>query len=161
MKEALEQFLLTYLNFLPPELLVIIVSATPILELRGGIPLGLGFGFSFWKTLGLSLVGNLLPILPTLVLFQPLSKILLRYRWYTKFYHWLYGRTLKKSTQVQKYGAIGLALFTAVPLPTTGAYSACVAASIFALPIRFSFLSIAVGVLIAGLGVGIALFSIF
>lgn len=161
MKEVLEQFLITYLSFLPPELLVIIVSAIPLVELRGGIPLGLGLGFSFWETLGLALLGNIIPILPTLILFQPLSRILLRYGWYNKFYNWLYGRTLKKSSQVQKYGAIGLALFTAVPLPTTGAYSACVAASIFALPLRYSFLSITAGVIIAGLGVGIALFSIF
>ncbi len=161
MKEILEQFLVTYFNFLPPELLVIIVSATPILELRGGIPLGLGFGFSFWKTLILALCGNILPILPTLILFQPLSKILLRYRWYKRFYSWLYGRTVKKSDNVQKYGALGLILFTAIPLPTTGAYTACVAASIFALPLRYSFLSIAAGVIIAGFGVSLALFSIF
>ncbi|MGI6450463.1 MAG: COG2426 family protein [Desulfitobacteriia bacterium] len=161
MKEEIQHFLLTHLNFLPPELLVIIVSATPILELRGGIPLGLGFGFSFWKTMLLALIGNILPILPALILFQPLSKILLKYRWYKSFYNWLYGRTLKKSTQIQKYGAIGLMLFTAVPLPTTGAYTACIAASIFALPVRISFLAITAGVLIAGFGVGIALYSIF
>jgi len=161
MKESLEQFLVTYLSFLPPELLVIIVSATPILELRGGIPLGLGLGFSFWKTLGLSLLGNIIPILPTLILFQPLSKFLLRFNWYQRFYSWLYGRTIKKSANVQKYGALGLIIFTAIPLPTTGAYSACVAASIFALPVRYSFPAIACGVLIAGLGVGAALFSIF
>lgn len=161
MKESLEQFLVTYFNFLPPELLVIIVSATPILELRGGIPLGLGLGFSFWKTLGLSLCGNIIPILPTLILFQPLSKFLLRFNWYKRFYSWLYGRTIKKSGNVQKYGALGLIIFTAIPLPTTGAYSACVAASIFALPVRYSFPAIACGVLIAGLGVSVALFSLF
>lgn len=161
MKEVLEQFLMNNLNFLPPELLVVIVSAVPILELRGGIPLGLGFGFPFGKTLILALIGNILPILPTLVLFQPLSKVLLRFRWYKRFYDWLYGRTLRKSNNVQKYGAIGLLLFTAIPLPTTGAYSACVAATIFALPLRYSFLSITGGVLIAGFGVGLTLYSIF
>ncbi len=161
MKESFEHFLVTYLDFLPPELLVIIVSATPILELRGGIPLGLGFGFTFWKTLSLSLLGNSLPILPTLIFFKPLSQFLLRYQWYQRFYSWLYGRTIKKSANVQKYGALGLIIFTAIPLPTTGAYSACVAASIFALPIRYSFAAIATGVVIAGIGVSLTLFSLF
>lgn len=161
MKESIQQFLLTHLNFLPPEALVVIISATPILELRGGIPLGLGFGFTFWKTLLLSLCGNILPILPVLILFKPVSEILLKYRWYRSFYNWLYGRTMNKSAQVRKYGAIGLILFTAIPLPTTGAYTACVAASLFALPIRYSFPAITCGVILAGFGVGITLFHLF
>ncbi|MFN7253530.1 MAG: small multi-drug export protein [Anaerobacillus sp.] len=33
-------------------------------------------------------------------------------------------------------------LFTAVPLPTTGAYSACLAAIIFFIPFKLVFLSI-------------------
>lgn len=161
MKEQIEQLLLSHLDFLPPELLVIIISALPILELRGGIPLGLGFGFSFGKTLSLCLFGNFLPILPMLILFQPLSTWLLKYRWYKKFYNWLYGRTLKKSENVKKYGALGLILFTAVPLPTTGAYSACVAASLFAIPLRYSLPAICTGVIIAGFGVGLTLYSFF
>jgi len=161
MKEALEQFLFTNFSFLPPELLVIIVSATPILELRGGIPLGIALGLPMWKTLGLSLLGNLIPILPLLILFQPLSKLFLRFGWYQQFYSWLYGRTMKKSTNIQKYGALGLILFTAIPLPTTGAYTACVAASLFALPIRYSLPSIIAGVVIAGLGMSVTLYSIF
>lgn len=161
MKESLQEFLLTYLNFLPPEVLVIIVSATPILELRGGIPLAMGFGFPFWKALFLSLFGNILVILPILILFQPMSRILLRFNWYTRFYNWLYGRTLKKSAQVKKYGFISLALFTAIPLPTTGAYSACAAACFFAIPIRYAFPAISLGVVVAGLGVNLALYYFF
>jgi len=161
LKESIQQFLLTYLGFLPPEALVVIISATPVLELRGGIPLGLGFGFTFWKTLGLSLFGNILPVLPVLVLFKPMSEIMLRYRWYRSFYNWLYGRTMNKSTKVRKYGAVGLILFTAIPLPTTGAYTACVAASLFALPIRYSFPAVVSGVILAGFGVGITLFHLF
>ncbi len=161
MKENIEHFLLTYLSFLPPEALVVIVSATPILELRGGIPLGIGFGFPFWKTLSLSLFGNILPILPLLILFQPISKILLRYNWYVRFYNWLYGRTLKKSDEVKKYGFLGLILFTAIPFPTTGAYSASAAASFFAIPIRYALPAIIFGVVIAGFGVNLALFYLF
>ena len=161
MKEDLQQFLLNYLNFLPPEVLVIIISATPILEFRGGIPLAMAFGFPFWKALLLSLFGNIIVVLPILILFQPLSRILLRFNWYTRFYNWLYGRTLKKSDQVKKYGFLSLALFTAVPLPTTGAYSACAAASFFAIPIRYAFPAIVLGVVIAGVGVSFTLFYFF
>ncbi|WP_261129641.1 small multi-drug export protein [Bacillus sp. Marseille-Q3570] len=161
MKEDIKQFLVENLSFLPNEVIVVIVSAMPILELRGGIPLGYGFGFDFWPAVGLAILGNLLPIVPLLILFRPLSTFLMRYRWYKRFYDWLYERTLKNSKNVERFGAIGLILFTAVPLPTTGAYSACVAAALFNIRFHYAFLAIVTGVLIAGLGVGIAMYSIF
>lgn len=164
MKEKLEESLVQSLSFLPPELVVIIVSALPILELRGGLPLAyLHYSFSLGKSSLLSIIGNLLPIIPVLILFQPISNWLMRLKPYKRIYDWLYQRTLKKSSNVEKYGAIGLMLFTALPLPTTGAYSACVAAIIFGIRFRYAFLSIAAGVLVAAIIVsaGLASFSLF
>lgn len=164
MKEKLEESLVQSLNFLPPELVVIVVSALPILELRGGLPLAyLHFSFSLWKSSLLSIFGNLLPIFPMLILFQPVSNWLMRLKPYKRVYDWLYQRTLKKSSNVEKYGAIGLMLFTALPLPTTGAYSACVAAIIFGISFRYAVLSIAAGVLVAAIimSAGLASFSLF
>lgn len=164
MKEKLEEFIVQSLSFLPSEMIVIIVSALPILELRGGLPLAyLHYDFSILKSALLSILGNILPIIPLLLLFQPLSKWLLRFKWYKKMYDWLYNRTLKKSASVEKFGAIGLMLFTALPLPTTGAYSACVAAIIFGIRFRYAFLSITAGVLVAAIivSLGIASFSLF
>ncbi|WP_226669540.1 COG2426 family protein [Metabacillus litoralis] len=164
MKEKLEEFIVESLGFLPAEIIVIIVSALPILELRGGLPLAyLHYDFSLLKSSILSILGNILPIIPILILFQPLSKWLRRFNWYRKMYDWLYNRTMKKSGSVEKFGAIGLMLFTALPLPTTGAYSACVAAIIFGIRFRYAFLSITAGVLIAALivSLGLASFSLF
>ncbi len=161
MKEEIKQFLVEHLSFLPDELIVVIVSAMPILELRGGIPLAYTFGYDFWTAFALSVLGNLLPIIPLLILFRPLSNIMMRFRWYKRFYDWLYERTLRNSKNVERFGALGLILFTAIPLPTTGAYSACVAAALFNIRFHYAFLAIAFGVVIAGLGVGFAIYSIF
>lgn len=162
MKEKITQFIIEHFSFLPPEMIVIFISALPILELRGGLPIAYAYyEFSFWKSFFLSVFGNLLPIIPLLLLFQPLSNWLLRFKWYEKMYNWLYHRTIQKSKNVEKYGAIGLILFTAIPLPTTGAYSACVAASIFVIRFKYAFLSIAAGVIIAGLGIGLLSYSIW
>jgi uncharacterized membrane protein len=161
LKEQIKSFLLDHLGFLPPEGVVIVVSAMPILELRGGLPLAFTYDFPFWKALALSIFGNLLPILPLLLLFQPISKLFMKFKWYERFYNWLYHRTLKNSDKVEKYGALGLILFTAVPLPTTGAYSACVAAALFKIRIHYAFIAIATGVIIAGMGVGLTIYSIF
>ncbi|WP_377888342.1 COG2426 family protein [Alkalihalobacillus sp. R86527] len=161
MKDEIKQFVVENLDFLPQEAIVVVVSALPILELRGGLPLAFTFDIPFWEAFFLSLFGNVLPIIPLLLLFKPLSNWMMRFGWYNRFYEWLYQRTLNKSKNVEKYGAIGLILFTAVPLPTTGAYSACVAASLFAIRFKYAFLSILTGVVIAGLGVGAAIYSIF
>jgi uncharacterized membrane protein len=161
LKEEIKQYVVEHLSFLPDEFIVVIVSAMPILELRGGIPLAFAFGYDFWTAFGLSVLGNLLPIIPLLILFRPLSRIMMRFSWYKRFYDWLYERTLRNSKNVERFGAIGLILFTAVPLPTTGAYSACVAAALFNIRFHYAFLAIAAGVVIAGLGVGFAFYSIF
>jgi uncharacterized membrane protein len=165
MKEIKDQLLETLLHFLsqlPPEFIVMIISSFPILELRAALPIALGvYDMSFWPAYALSVLGNMLPVIPLLLLFQPLSQFMMRYKWYVKAYDWLYHRTMRNSKNVEKYGAIGLILFTAVPLPTTGAWTACVAASLFNIRFQYAFIAIFIGVLIAGLIMGGFSYSLF
>ena len=161
MKESFRDFIVENLSFLPVELIVVVISAMPILELRGGIPFAAFAGLSYWEALFYSILGNLLPIIPILILFRPLSTFLMRFPIYKRFYEWLYNRTMSKSEKVEKYGALGLILFTAVPLPTTGAYSACLAAILFFIPFRAAFIAITTGVLIAAVGVSVFVYSVF
>ncbi|MCD8509000.1 MAG: small multi-drug export protein [Bacillus sp. (in: Bacteria)] len=161
MKEALQTFFIENLSFLPAELIVVIISAMPILELRGGIPVAAAFGLTWYEAFIYGMIGNLLPILPILILFRPISTFMMRFPLYKRFYDWLYKRTMRKSDKVEKYGALGLILFTAVPLPTTGAYSACLAAILFFIPTRLAFIAIAFGVFVAGVGVTAFVYSIF
>lgn len=161
LKEAIQEFILNTFGFLPQELLVVIISALPILELRGGIPLAAYYGFSYWEAFFYGVLGNLLPIIPLLLFFQPISRWMLRFSWYEKFYHWLFDRAKRKSKEVQKYGAIGLTIFTAVPFPTTGAYTACLLAMLFFIRVRVAFIAISAGVIIAGIGVTLVVYSIF
>ncbi|WP_202080186.1 COG2426 family protein [Caldalkalibacillus salinus] len=161
MKDTLTEMLLTALDTLPPELIVMIISCFPILELRGAIPIAMGvYHMSFWEAYVYGVVGNMLPVVPLLLLFRPLSEKLLRFGWYAKLYDWMYHRTMKKSQNIERFGAIGLILFTAVPLPTTGAWTACIAASLFKIRFVYAFSAIFIGVIIAGVVVGGG-FSIF
>ena len=54
------------------------VSMLPIVELRGGVPIGVGMGFPFWQVYLVCVLGNLLPV-PFLLLFgqviYPLSLV--------------------------------------------------------------------------------------
>lgn len=160
-KKIIQDFFIENLSFLPPELVVIIISAVPILELRGGMPAAALLGLSFPKALACSIIGNILPIAPILLFFRPLSKWLVRFKFYERFYNWLCERTMKKGDKVKKYGVFGLILFTAVPLPTTGAYTACLAAILFLIPFRAAFFAISIGVLIASIIVGIVTYPLF
>lgn len=144
------------------ELIVIFTAALPISELRGAIPLAVGaFHFSIYKAYGLSFLGNLIPVIPVLFLLEGVSQFLSNHsRVAKKFFGWLFARTRRRSGAVEKYGAIGLTLFVAIPLPITGAWTGCVAAFLFGIRKTWAVLCITLGVTLAGLIVSLATLGI-
>jgi uncharacterized membrane protein len=145
------------------EIITMLVAAAPVSELRGAIPLAIGvFHFSAIKALLLSVVGNIAPVLPLLYFWHKLSKVLSQHLyWANRFFSWLFERTRVRHTQLfTAMGVIGLFIFTAIPLPLTGAWSATIAAFIFDLPLRKSFYAISLGVITAGCIVLIATLGI-
>ena len=140
---------------IPKEYLVLIMGALPISELRGAIPLGLSLGMPLAKAFWLSVLGNIIPVAPALFLLDPVSNRLRRFKIWARFFDWLFERTKKKSDSIQKYEALGLAIFVAIPLPMTGAWSGVVAASLFKIKFRYAFIAIVAGVIGAGLIVSI------
>lgn len=128
-----------------------IVGALPISELRGAIPLGLYFGMPLAKAFWLSVIGNIIPVAPALFLLEPVSMRLRKFRLWARFFDWVFERTRKKADTIQKYEALGLAVFVAIPLPMTGAWSGVIAASLFKIRFRYAFPAIVAGVIGAGL----------
>jgi len=135
-----------------PNLITFIVASLPISELRGAIPLAiLEYGFSPGKAYFIAVLGNFLPILPLLLFLNYLTdKLAARSGLFRKFFNWWFERTRKRSSLIEKYEAIGLTLFVAIPLPVTGAWTGCVAAYLFKIRSRFAIPCIMCGVLIAG-----------
>ena len=134
------------------ELVIIFVAALPVFELRGSIPLALfTFGFDPLTAFLLSVVGNMIPVIPLLLYLEPVSNYLRRWRIGDIFFTWLFERTHRKhSAEFEKYGSIGLAIFVGIPLPATGAWTGCAAAFIFGFKFKNAFLAILAGVIIAG-----------
>jgi len=134
------------------ELVIIFVAALPVFELRGSIPLALfTFGFDPLTAFLLSVVGNMIPVIPLLLFLEPVSNYLRRWRIGDIFFTWLFERTHRKhSAEFEKYGSIGLAIFVGIPLPATGAWTGCAAAFIFGFKFKNAFLAILAGVIIAG-----------
>ena len=136
---------------MPKEYIVMVISATPVLELRWAIPQALFWKMSMFKALWLSIIGNIIPIVPILFFLERFANKLRGFKLWSHFFDWFSERTKKKADLVQKYEALGLALFVAVPFPGTGAWAGCLAASLFKIKFRYAFIAIVAGVIGAGL----------
>jgi uncharacterized membrane protein len=156
MKEAI----LGALGQLPPVWTTLLVSMLPIVELRGSIPFAIGVGMPWPQALALSVLGNMLPIVPALLLIGPLSEKLRKIPIFDRFFTWLFARTRKKGGSIEKYGPLGLAIFVGIPLPGTGAWTGVAAAYVFGMPLRKSIPAIAAGVVLAGVVVTLAVLGV-
>ena len=133
----------------------------PIIELRGAIPYGLGFGLDYWVVLVVSVIGNLVPV-PFIILF--IRKIFALMR---KWSHKLDGlvtkleqRAQKKSDVVQKYAFWGLFILVAIPLPGTGAWTGALVAAMLDMRLKRAFPAIALGVIGAAVIVTFATYGV-
>ncbi len=145
-----------------------LLSLLPISELRGAIPYAIANGLSpvftwFYCVILNAAVGPLVYIF--LITFH---RLLIKFSWYTKLFDRFVEKTRHKvEHKVKKYGYIGIALFVAIPLPVTGAYTGTLGAWILGLEPKKTFLSVLAGVIISGTIVltityyGIEAFSFF
>ena len=129
---------------------ILVVSALPISELRGGIPLALYLGFDPLRAYILSILGNLLPVPFLLIFLDFIERIALRTP-LSKLYIKVVERTRRKKALIERYGYLGLSIFVAIPLPVTGAWTGCLLAFLLGLDKAKSFVFIALGVSIAGI----------
>lgn len=134
------------------ELVVLIISALPIFELRGALPVAINlFHFPWYYALLLAIIGNLLPVPVILLSLDAISRYLSKVGFFDRFLRWLFKHTKERGEIIERYERIGLALFVAIPLPLTGAWTGSLAAVLFGLKFKHAMLSIFIGILIAGI----------
>ena len=135
----------------PPELIVVLVSTLPVAELRAGVPMGMNlFHMSWYVALGLSIIGNLIPVPFLLLFWKGVAKAISRTTIGARFVNWLFRRAERYKASTDKYGFQGLMLFVAIPLPGAGAWTGSTAAWVMGLKFWRAFLSICFGVIIDG-----------
>jgi len=150
MKDKISQ-LITGLSF-SPEIITAILASLPITELRGSIPWATFVLKLDWQSaLCWSLLGNLMPVPFILLLLDPAQKVLCRWSIMDRFFEWLFARTRRRGKVVERYRAIGLAMFVAIPLPVTGAWTGALAAYIFGIRFVPAVIAICIGISIAGI----------
>lgn len=146
-------------------LYVFLISMTPIIELRGAIPVAVGMGLDPIPTLIICIIGNMVPV-PFIFFFG--RRLLVwgsRTRWFGRFCNWALSRGEQGSQQLQAKGRNGLYIallfFVGIPIPGTGAWMGTFAASLLNMDFKKSFFYIIVGDALAGVLVLLASMGVF
>ena len=135
----------------PRELIVIILSTLPIMELRGALPVGIRLlDLPWYQALYLAIIGNMLPVPLLLLFFESLVKGISRTGTGKRLVNMVFKRTRRHTAIVEKYESIGLIVLVAIPIPGTGAWTGAMIAFLLGLRLRRALLSITIGVLISG-----------
>lgn len=123
---------------------------TPVIELRGAIPLGVAHGLSLPWVAIISIVGNMFPV-PFIILFirKIFEKLKKRNNQMSHFVLKLEDRAKRQSKIVIDYQLIGLCILVAIPLPGTGAWTGALVAALLELRLKNAVPAIFVGVCIA------------
>ena len=133
------------------ELIVVIISALPVVELRGALPVAINlFHMQWYWAFLLAVIGNMLPVPILLLFFDSLAKIVRKVETGKKLVDWVFRHTRRHEKAVLKYEWLGLMVFVAIPLPMTGAWTGSIIAFILGMRFTYAFLSILCGVIIAG-----------
>lgn len=146
-------------------LIVFLVSMVPLVELRGAIPISVGFGLPTVTSYVLAVVGNMLPV-PIIFFFA--RKVLV---WgcgkpvIGGFFSWCLEKGEKGGRKLQAKAGRGLFwalfLFVGIPIPGTGAWTGTLAASILDMDFKSSVIAVMLGVLLAGVIMGLASAGLF
>lgn len=132
----------------------LIISMTPIIELRGAIPVAVfTFHMTYLEAFIVSFIGNIIPIYFIVKYIRPLFDFFGRFKIFKVIIDWATEKATKKiaeSEKLQNYTALGLFLFVAIPLPGTGAWVGSLIANFLDLPVKKAFWPLAAGVFTAG-----------
>lgn len=159
-KDAIVNFLRKYFTV---EVITVIISMIPLIELRGSIPIGIGLGLPYLESVLLSFVGSSIPPIFIIWLIGYIFDILRVIPFMDRLITKINTRVYNKREQIEKYGYLGLILFVGIPLPGTGAWSGSLLAYLLKLDKFKALLSVIVGNAIAAVIMTLlsgALFSI-
>lgn len=144
-------------------LFLFLLSMFPVIELRGAVPIGVGWGLPFWAVYAVSVLGNITPV-PFLI---PFARRVLEWCAALPKIGFLFqkiidmgGRKIQKVEAAGRALSVGLFLFVAIPAPGTGAWTGCLIAALLQMRLKKAFWPIALGVLTSGLIMGIASYGV-
>ena len=147
-------------------LLVFLISMVPLVELRGGVPFAVGMDLPYFESLAVCVIGNMLPV-PFIYFFA--RKVLIwgaEKKYIGKFFRFCLEKGEKGGQKLRRAAGRGglfvaLMLFVGIPLPGTGAWTGTLAASFLNMGIKSTALAVSLGVVMAGVIMGLASTGVF
>ena len=133
-------------------IMTFLISMIPVIELRLGLPYGIMSGLKLPVAALAAILGNMLPV-PFIIVF--IEHVFLWLRKHLpkmdSFITKLEKRAETKQETVDRYGALGLILLVAIPLPGTGAWTGSLVAALMKMKLRKAIPCIFLGVIIAAI----------
>lgn len=151
-------------------IIIFFISMVPLIELRGAIPyavgvISAGVPLKLWLCYVIAIIGNMLPV-PIIFFF---ARKVLEWGKDKPIIGGFFTFCLEKGHKggqklMEKAGKglfIALLLFVGIPLPGTGAWTGTLAASILDMDFKSSVTAVMLGVILAGIIMGIASAGVF
>ena len=155
MTDQIIQSIVTFFqDKIPNELTVFIISVLPVLELRGGLIAAKLLDMNITRAFIVCYLGNMLPIPFILLFLRKIFDLMRKSKKLGKIVGKLEHKAEKHRKTIDKYGAWGLLVLVAIPLPGTGGWTGALVAEIMDIKFKKALPIIALGVLIAGFIVG-------
>ncbi len=145
--------------------IVFLISMVPLIELRGAIPIAVSMDLPLLPSYIIAVIGNMIPV-PIIYFFA--RKVLLwgkDKKYIGRFFTFCLekgekgGRKIKASAGRGLF--IALMLFVGIPIPGTGAWTGTLAASFLDIGFKKSVIAVMLGVLLAGIIMGLASVGVF
>jgi len=135
-----------------------LLSFMPISELRGAIPFAIANNIPWYWAYPFAVILNALIAPVCWIFLATVHKLFYGaspekgFRWYRNLFDRFVEKTRKKlSAGVEKWGWLGIAVFVAIPLPITGAWTGTLGAWVLGVSKRRTMIAVTLGVLIAGI----------
>ena len=127
------------------------LSFLPISELRGAIPFAIGHQVPWYTAYAMAIFINALVAPACWVFLSTLHKLFLKMAWYGCFFERFIERARNKlHNKVERWGWLGVAVFVAIPLPITGAWTGTLGAWVLGISRRKTMVAVILGVATAG-----------
>ena len=140
-------------------LAVFLVSMVPLIELRGAVPIALGWGLDPVAAYIICILGNMLPV-PIIYFFA--RKVLLwgkDKRFIGKFFTFCLRKGERAGQKLASIAGrhglfVAMLIFVGIPLPGTGAWTGTLGASFLNMGFKSTVASVSLGVIMAGIIMG-------
>ena len=137
------------LQGLPDWLVVTILAAAPVSEGRAAIAVGIAaYHMSLLEVIPLAVIVNVVAVMWVLPLYDWMARAFATTPVLGPIFTFFTHHAAKRKALVEKYGALGLTIFVAIPLPGFGAWTGIVIAAIMRMPFWKATLCMLVGTIL-------------